>query len=315
MPKTILITGCSANSIGAALALSLAKRGHHIFATARSPAKIPSPLTTLSNVTLLQLDVTSPASVAAAVHAVQEHGHGLDVLVNNAGAGYTVPLLDADLEHAKQVYETNVWGVVRMIQGFADLLVANRGRVVNLGSVGAVVNTPWIGNPLPSPLLISSSLRLLSDACFVLGVDNGLMWHRAGVYSSSKAAVMQISETLRLELAPLGVGVVCLMVGTVTTSFHDNEPRVVLPAGSRYAVIKDIISQWATGQAGPKGCSVEEFAESIVEDVLGAKGSGSGGLVWKGPNSAAVRILARWCPSWLLVSSEFTSLRCVELTG
>ncbi|KAH2351100.1 hypothetical protein KXW91_001901 [Aspergillus fumigatus] len=260
--KSILITGCSANSIGAALALSLAKRGHHVFATARSPAKIPSPLTTLSNVTLLQLDVTSPASVAAAVQAVQDHGHGLDVLVNNAGAGYTVPLLDADLEHAKRVYETNVWGVVRMIQGFADLLVARRGRI---------------------------------------NVDN-----RAGVYSSSKAAVMQISETLRLELAPLGVGVVCLMVGTVSTSFHENEPRVVLPAGSRYAAIRDVIAQWATGQSGPKGCSVEEFAESIVDDVLGASGSGSGGLVWKGPNSAAVRILSRWCPVWLLVSHWVT---------
>ncbi|RLM01934.1 hypothetical protein CFD26_108407 [Aspergillus turcosus] len=262
-PKTILITGCSANSIGAALALTLAKRGHHIFATARSPAKIPSPLSTLSNVTLLQLDVSSPTSVAAAIKAVQDHGHGLDVLVNNAGAGYTVPLLDADIDHAKTVYETNVWGTLRMIQGFADLLIANRGRVVNISSVGAVVNTPWIG-----------------------------------VYSSSKAAVVQISETLRLELAPLGVGVVCLMVGTVKTSFHDNEPRVVLPAGSRYAVIRDIISQWATGQAGPKGCSVDEFANSIAEDVLGA--GGSGGLVWKGPNSAAVRILSRWCPSWLL---------------
>lgn len=174
--KSILITGCSANSIGAALALSLAKRGHHVFATARSPAKIPSPLTTLSNVTLLQLDVTSPASVAAAVQAVQDHGHGLDVLVNNAGAGYTVPLLDADLEHAKRVYETNVWGVVRMIQGFADLLVARRGRVVNLSSVGAVVNTPWIGIcfPLFSIFFFSSSLSSPSDCCFRL--DNRLMW-------------------------------------------------------------------------------------------------------------------------------------------
>jgi NAD(P)-dependent dehydrogenase (short-subunit alcohol dehydrogenase family) len=41
-PKTILITGCSAHGIGAALALSLAKRGYHIFATARSPANIPT---------------------------------------------------------------------------------------------------------------------------------------------------------------------------------------------------------------------------------------------------------------------------------
>ncbi|RHZ58924.1 SDR family oxidoreductase [Aspergillus thermomutatus] len=268
--KTILITGCSANSIGAALALSLAKKGHHIFATARSLAKIPEPLTTLSNVTLLQLDVSSPGSVAESVKAVQDHGQGLDVLVNNAGAGYTIPLLDADLDHAKQVYETNVWGVLRMIQGFADLLIRNRGRVVNVSSVGAAVNTPWIGK-------------------------GGLLM-TTGVYSSSKSAVVQISETLRLELAPLGVSVVCLMVGTVTTSFHDNEPRVVLPATSRYAAIKETISQWATGQAGPKGCSVDEFANSIVEVVLGA----NGGLVWKGPYSGAIKIFSRWCPSWLL---------------
>jgi hypothetical protein len=53
------------------------------------------------------------------------------------------------------------------------------------------------------------------------------------------------------------------MVGTISTPFHANEPTVVLPPSSRYAVIKDTISRWATGEAGPKGVSVEELAESL----------------------------------------------------
>ena len=65
--KRILITGCSANGIGAALALALARKGHHIFATARNLSKIPVSLVSLSNVTPVQLDVTSPESITEAV--------------------------------------------------------------------------------------------------------------------------------------------------------------------------------------------------------------------------------------------------------
>ncbi|KAL4786387.1 hypothetical protein BJX76DRAFT_365781 [Aspergillus varians] len=264
-PKTILITGCSSDGLGASLALLLANAPakHHIFATARTPSKIPETLSSLTNVTALQLDVTSPASIQGAVAAVIDHGRGLDVLVNNAGIGYTIPLLDAQIEAAKSVYETNIWGALAMVQGFSDLLIASKGAVVNVGSVGAVVNTPWIG-----------------------------------IYSSSKSALAQLSETLRLELAPLGVSVLCLMLGTVTTSFHANEPPVVLPEVSRYTAIRETISRWATGQAGPKGCSVEEAAVLIGDAVIG----GASGLVWKGPNSGAVRLLAKWCPVGLLDS-------------
>ncbi|KAB8274697.1 hypothetical protein BDV30DRAFT_225615 [Aspergillus minisclerotigenes] len=235
-PKTILITGCSAHGIGAALAIKLAEQGHFIFATARTIRKVPESITTLANVHPLPLDVTDPTTISDAVRAVTEHGHGLDILINNAGMGYTVPLLDADLDQAKQVYEANVWGLLRLVQ-----------------------------------------------AC--------------SVYSSSKPAVTQLSETLRLELAPWGVTVVCLMSGTITTAFHANEPEVVLLPTSQYAAIRQTISDWATGRAGPKGCSADEFAASIVDDVLGS----TGGLVWKGPNSAAVQFVSRLCPTWHLV--------------
>lgn len=95
--------------------------------TVRNPSKIPDQLLTLSNVTVLSLDVKSPASVADAAGAVSESGRGLDVLVNNAGAEYAMPVLDVDVERAKALYETNLWGPIRMVQAFADLLISSAG--------------------------------------------------------------------------------------------------------------------------------------------------------------------------------------------
>lgn len=142
--KTILITGCSADGIGAAMALALARRGHHVFATARNPAKIPEALTSLSNVTVLPLDVADADSVAAAARAVVDTGRGLDVLVNNAGVGYVRPVLDIDIAAAQRLHDINLWGPLRTIQAFQELLVASRGRIVNVSSSASVVYSPWV---------------------------------------------------------------------------------------------------------------------------------------------------------------------------
>ncbi|KAJ7457204.1 hypothetical protein B0H11DRAFT_1738479 [Mycena galericulata] len=275
--KTVLITGCSAGGIGAAIAHSLAKRGHHIFATARNTSKISPELAALPNVTTLPLDVTSAASVAEAVGTIasvtQEKGaRGLDILVNNAGFGYSMPLLDVDIQKAKELYDTNVWGALRTIQVFADLLIEKKGRIVNVSSVGAVVNTPWLG-----------------------------------VYSSSKAALTSLSDILRLELAPFGVTVVTLMVGSVKSSFHANEPEVVLPSTSRYTVMRQTISDWATGTAAayPKTQSPADFAESVVHDIVG---SSKPAHVWKGPNAGTMKFLTRWLPTSIFDSMMSSAL-------
>jgi hypothetical protein len=60
------------------------------------------------------------------------------------------------------------------------------------------------------------------------------------------------------------------------------------------------IARWASGQAEPKSCSAEEFAESVVEDVVGR---GKGGILWKGPNSGAVKLVSKWVPVSMLVST------------
>ncbi|KAJ2988781.1 hypothetical protein NUW58_g3800 [Xylaria curta] len=107
--ETVLVTNCSAGGIGAATALALAQRRHHVFTTARSIQKIPADLSGLSNVTLIPLDVTSSESVAAAAQTVAASGRGLDVLVNNAGVDYAMLVLDVDISRAKKVYEVNIF--------------------------------------------------------------------------------------------------------------------------------------------------------------------------------------------------------------
>ncbi|KAI6088059.1 oxidoreductase [Hypoxylon rubiginosum] len=274
--KTILVTGCSAGGIGAAIAIALASRAHYVFATARSISKIPSELAALSNVTILPLDVTSASSVAEAAQAVAASGRGLDVLLNNAGAGYSMPVLDINVDKAMELYDVNVLGVIRTVQAFAPLLIKSKGRVVNLSSCGAAVNTPWIAS-----------------------------------YTSTKAALTTLSETLRLELSPFGVNVTTIMAGAVVSHFHDNEPQFRLPEGSYYAPIESIIAGWASGKSKPQSGPAEQFVESIIDDIVG---NGRGGLVWKGAHAGSIRFLVEWLPSWVQDAAMSINQGLKELT-
>ncbi|KAH8884900.1 oxidoreductase [Thozetella sp. PMI_491] len=267
--KTVVITGCSAGGVGAAIAFALAKRGHYVFATARNPSKIPAELTALSVVTAVPLDVASSASVieaaATVARATQEKGlSGIDVLINNAGIGYTIPLLDVDIDKAKEVFEANFWGPLRTVQAFSDLLIQRKGRVINVSSVGSNINLPWIG-----------------------------------IYSSSKAALNSLTNTLRVELSSFDVSVTTLMLGTVATPFADNGMTngLTLPPNSRYILIEDVIGRWVSGEDIPKGCSPTELAESVVKDILGSKNPDH---LWRGPQSSMGWFISRFMPWWLI---------------
>ena len=143
--KSVLITGCSAGGIGSALAEAFQRRDVHVFATARDPSKL-SHLGKLPNVTLLTLDPTSTASVEASVELIKAKTSGtLDYLVNNAGQTIIMPTLDFDIETAKSMYDINVWGMVRVTQAFAPLVIAAKGTIVNISSIATSVNTPWMG--------------------------------------------------------------------------------------------------------------------------------------------------------------------------
>lgn len=143
--KTCLVTGCSEGGAGAALAEAFKDAGYHVFATARSPAKIPQALHQAPNVTILALDVSSSNSIAAAAEIVKSQTDGkLDVLINNAGHGLNLPALDTPISQAKKLFDTNFFGVLEMVQVFSHMLVKSRGVIVNNASLGGVQPIPFI---------------------------------------------------------------------------------------------------------------------------------------------------------------------------
>ncbi|KAI3323717.1 NAD(P)-binding protein [Xylariaceae sp. AK1471] len=273
--KSILVTGCSVGGIGAAIAINLARHGHTVFATARNTSKIPEELSRLPNVTVIPLDVSSTTSISKATKVVNDSGYGLDVLVNDAGIGYAMPILDIDVEEAQRVHNTNVWGPVRTVQAFSNLLIKSRGRVVNMSTVGAVLNMPWIS-----------------------------------AYSSSKAALTLLSETLRLELSPFGVSVVTIMGGIITSKFHDNDSNsnFKAPPTSRYSSIQNVIAGWASGKSKPTGMTAENFAEHVLRDIVG---KGKGGVVWRGPNAGSVNF-AKWLMPTSFIDSSLSKGQGLE---
>lgn len=146
--KYALVTGCSEGGIGYALAQEFQRRGVHVFATARTVSKM-RPLEDLPNVTLLHLDVTSESSINSVVATVSKHTGGtLDYLVNNAGCAYTMPMLDLDIKLAREMFDVNFWGAFTMIQAFAPLVIAAKGTIANMASVGTLFNPPYMGQSI-----------------------------------------------------------------------------------------------------------------------------------------------------------------------
>jgi NAD(P)-dependent dehydrogenase (short-subunit alcohol dehydrogenase family) len=153
-PKTVLITGCTDNSIGSGLSKAFAARGLRVFAAARSTSSMSS-LAAVPNVTLLELDVTSPESIAAAVKTISsETGGTLDYLFNNAGVVYRSAAVETDDRMARRLFDVNFWGVVDMCRAFAHLVVEAKGTIINHGSLNARVSLPWSCefSPLPGSL-------------------------------------------------------------------------------------------------------------------------------------------------------------------
>jgi NAD(P)-dependent dehydrogenase (short-subunit alcohol dehydrogenase family) len=220
-PARILVTGCS-SGIGRALCAELHKRGHQVIATARDA----SALTGLPAHAHLELDVTDAASIAAAAAAAGP----VDVLVNNAGISAWAPLETMPVEVAQRVFETNVWGALRLCQALLPTMRSNqRGRVINVSSA-ALRGYPMLG-----------------------------------LYVASKAALEALSESMRLELATFGVDVLLAEPAAVVTLFGRNRLSVE-PAGPGYEELAARAVRYIQGMRGTT-LSAEEAAEAIADMV------------------------------------------------
>ena len=188
---TVLITGCS-SGFGLHTAVELARRGHDVVATMRDPGKDADLRSACDeagvSVEVVALDVHDDASVAGAVDEVVARRGGLDVLVNNAGIEVRGPIeLVSDAEVRLQ-FETNVFGLLRVVRAAVPhLRAASEGVVVNVGSIAGVIARPF-----------------------------------AGIYAASKHAVEAISESLHFELGLSGVRVHVIQPGQFPTGLTEN---------------------------------------------------------------------------------------------
>ncbi|KAG8168156.1 hypothetical protein KVR01_003845 [Diaporthe batatas] len=254
--KTVLITGCSDGGIGAALAKAFHNTGrYHVIATARNPSKMKG-LVAVGGIETLQLDVTSQASIDGLVPKLTR----LDVLVNNAGAEFLMPVVDIDIAKAKELFDLNVWAHLAVTQALTPLILQSKGLVVNHTSVGASTMLPW-----------------------------------QGVYTASKAALMMLSDTLRLEMEPFGVQVVDLRTAvTKTNLIHNHAGKApTLPKGSIYEPAREVVEKALRQEVFVgQGMDVDEWARLTVRDLSKKKPPP---VIWRG-ESATMLWFATFMP-------------------
>ncbi|MEQ9319377.1 MAG: SDR family oxidoreductase [Polyangiaceae bacterium] len=188
----ILITGATAG-IGRAAALHLARKGHHVIATGRRQGALDSLEAEAQSERLaldtLRLDVTDQGSIDDAVAKVDAFtdGHGVDVLVNNAGYGLAAPLAEVSSEDLRHQFDTNVFGLMATTQAFLPRMVKRgAGRIINVSSIGGRITFPMMG-----------------------------------AYHASKYAVEALSDAMRMELSPCGIHVSVIEPGPIKTEFID----------------------------------------------------------------------------------------------
>jgi NAD(P)-dependent dehydrogenase (short-subunit alcohol dehydrogenase family) len=169
-PKAVLVTGAS-TGLGHKITQRLAADGYFVYATARKPEDLKD-LGAMKNVQALRLDVTHPEDIAAALETITKAGRGLYALVNNAGIGTIGSLADMKFEEYELVMNVNATGPVRMIKAFEPLIIEQKGRVVNIGSI--------------SGILASQNLA---------------------AYSMSKHAIEALTDSLAAQLSAAGVRV------------------------------------------------------------------------------------------------------------
>ncbi|NEQ71286.1 MAG: SDR family oxidoreductase [Symploca sp. SIO2D2] len=233
--KTVLITGCS-SGFGKLAAKKFQQEGWNVVATMRSPEK-ETELTQLDNVLVTRLDVTDKETVAEAVNQGIEKFGAIDVLVNNAGYGGHAYLEQFTEEQIYAMFETNVFGVMRVCRAVLPYMRQQKGgTIINVTSMAG-----YIGLSLGS------------------------------TYSASKFAVEGLTEGMALEYKPFNIKVKAVAPGAFGTNFTaandnnlENGDDELKPYAQKIAAHFAALAEQMKKQGG-KDADPQEVADKIYE--------------------------------------------------
>jgi NAD(P)-dependent dehydrogenase (short-subunit alcohol dehydrogenase family) len=206
-------------------------RGHRfVYAGARIQKDLDA-LNAIDTIRAIRLDVTIQNEIDRAVQMVRTEGRGLYALINNAGVLTTGPSAEIDVQQVQWLFDVNVFGVYRVTQAFAPLIIDNRGRILNIGSIAGNIGIRFLGP-----------------------------------YSMSKHAIEAYTDALAAELAPLGVHVSVIAPGDYASNIWANDiakaklSRVVR-ADSPYA---EEYRAWMDFVANMELKEPDEVAETVL---------------------------------------------------
>lgn len=211
-PRVVLVTGAS-SGLGKATAALLARKGFRVFGTSRKPQNDAR-----DGFEMLPLDVTSDVSTADCMDRVLERAGRVDILINNAGFGLFGALEELSIEEAHAQFETNFFGVVRMVNAVLPTMRSQkRGQIINVGSLAGLMALPFLGH-----------------------------------YSASKYALEGYTEALRQEVWPLNIRVSVAEPGFFKTSIAEAQRYSVrtLPdyAGPRRRIYETLQRETENGK-------------------------------------------------------------------
>ncbi|KAL4957401.1 hypothetical protein BDW69DRAFT_180598 [Aspergillus filifer] len=253
--KFALVTGCGQGGIGEALVHEFLRRNVHPIATLL-PSESSEHLSS-ARITWFPLDVTMEESVVQLKEKVADlTGGRLDILVNNAGICYTMPAIDTDVASVQRMFDVNLFGPMRMVHHFHDLLIEAAGTIVNIGSIGGI-----------SPYVYGSS------------------------YNASKAALAHWGSTLRVEMKPFDVKVIVVISGEVNTNILKNDHGRELPKNSYFSPLASEFKNHV--HRTPATTDRFTYARNVVKQALARSPPA---WFWTGSLTTVVRILDSFFP-------------------
>ena len=235
MDKVAVVTG-SSTGIGYETSLILARNGFHTFATMRNTSKA-SQIQKIAKdeslkIDVIELDVDKEDSIKSAISKIITQVDRIDVLVNNAGWGLFGCLEDVSIADFKAQFETNFFGIIRLIQEVAPIMrKQGSGTIVNISSVVGRMGFP------ASP-----------------------------AYISSKFALEGLTESLRFELDPFGVKTTLIEPGAIKTEFFSSIKVATPKPNSPY---KEMTEKVLSGikMIAEMGTSPDEVAKTVLKAV------------------------------------------------
>ena len=177
MSKVILITGAS-SGIGKTIGEYLISKDYIVYGTCRNPSKYEK-----SIINLIKSNINNKEDIIECVNYINEKEGKIDVLINNAGIGFTGPIEESNLKDVESLFNTNFFGPLEMIKKVLPIMRKNgTGLIINITSIAGYFGLPF-----------------------------------RGIYSASKSALEIVTESLRMEVRNFNIKITNIAPGVFKT--------------------------------------------------------------------------------------------------